>query len=148
MPFDLSKLDTSHLTHLTLVGDHATHIEHIEHYHAPSATRQKPMPSAQSAHADAAGATRLPASLSTPRAMELWQEAQRQGWVDENYQLLISHTRGAILGSIISDELQLTPRWTALEQVWGIDSLTTCLVKSQSCSYYAAVQKEMENALL
>ena len=40
MPFDLSKLDTRNLTHLTLVGDNATNIEHIEHYHAPGASPQ------------------------------------------------------------------------------------------------------------
>lgn len=32
-PMDLSKLDTSHMTHLTIVGDNATNIEHVEHYH-------------------------------------------------------------------------------------------------------------------
>jgi len=29
---DLSKLDTSKVTHLTIVGDNATHIEHVENY--------------------------------------------------------------------------------------------------------------------
>lgn len=37
---DLSKLDTSHMTHLTIVGDNATNIEHVEHYHEAEGKQQ------------------------------------------------------------------------------------------------------------
>ena len=61
----------------------------------------------------------LPPSLSTDEAMELWKKAQDAGYVDENYQPLISRTQAAILANTIARILGLKPKWKLFEILWN-----------------------------
>ena len=61
----------------------------------------------------------LPPSLSTDEAMELWKKAQDAGYVDENYQPLISRTQAAILANTIVRILGLRPKWKLFEILWN-----------------------------
>ena len=61
----------------------------------------------------------LPPSLSTDKAMVLWKKAQDAGYVDENYQPLISRTQAAILANTIVRILGLRPKWKLFEILWN-----------------------------
>ena len=61
----------------------------------------------------------LPPSLSTDKAMALWKKAQDAGYVDENYQPLISRTQAAILANTIARILGLKPKWKLFEILWN-----------------------------
>ena len=61
----------------------------------------------------------LPPSLSTDKAMVLWKKAQDAGYVDDNYQPLISRTQSAVLASTIANILSIKPKWKQFESLWN-----------------------------
>lgn len=88
----------------------------------------------------------IPRELNTPKADGLWRCTFEHGWTDECGYLLISMNKGAILASVMSDILDLSPRWSAFETFWGIKDMPTKLCQAQECNYYANFLKEVEKA--
>lgn len=60
----------------------------------------------------------LPPSLRTPEAMALWHKAQDAGYVDKNYQPLISRTQSAMLAFEITKRLRIRNKWKIFEELW------------------------------
>lgn len=58
-------------------------------------------------------------ALSTEEAMVLWEKAQAAGYVDANYQSLISRTQAAILADEIAERLEIKEKWKAFETLWN-----------------------------
>ena len=94
------------------------------------------------------GESILPASLATEEAMEMWAKLRKRDLIDEDYQPTMSQKRAAILASVMSDILQLSPRWAAFEQLWGIKDLANKLSQAQNCGYYADTMMMIERLLL
>lgn len=69
---------------------------------------------------------KLPEELDTPEAHELWERAKAAGYVDENLQPVASllQKQNAIVASVISDALDLKPRWNAFTKFWGATYLS------------------------
>lgn len=88
-----------------------------------------------------------PAELDSPKALELWRCATEHGWTDTDRRLRISQNKGAILASVMSDILKLSPRWSAFETIWGIKDMPTKLCQAQECNYYSTFLKEVEEAM-
>jgi hypothetical protein len=63
--------------------------------------------------------TRLPEVLATDEAMALWQKAQEAGYVDENYQPLISRTQAALLADMMAERLGIREKWKVFETLWN-----------------------------
>lgn len=63
--------------------------------------------------------TPLPPELSTPKAMALWQKAQQAGYVDANYQPLISRTQAALLADEMAKRLGIKDKWKVFEELWN-----------------------------
>ena len=63
--------------------------------------------------------TPLPPELSTPKAMALWQKAQAKGYVDANYQPLISRTQAALLADAMAERLGIRKKWKVFETLWN-----------------------------
>ena len=63
--------------------------------------------------------TPLPPELSTPKAMALWQKAQAKGYVDANYQPLISRTQAALLADEMAKRLAIKDKWKVFEELWN-----------------------------
>ena len=63
--------------------------------------------------------TPLPPELSTPKAMALWQKAQAKGYVDANYQPLISRTQAALLADAMTERLGIRKKWKVFETLWN-----------------------------
>ena len=63
--------------------------------------------------------TPLPPELSTPKAMALWQKAQAKGYVDGNFQPLISRTQAALLADAMAERLGIRKKWKVFETLWN-----------------------------
>jgi len=61
----------------------------------------------------------LPKPLATEKAMALWKKAQEAGYVDENYQPLISRTQSALLANAMAARLGIREKWKVFETFWG-----------------------------
>jgi len=62
--------------------------------------------------------TSLPPKLSTEAAMALWRKAQAAGYVDANYQPLISRTQAALLADYMAEQLDIKDKWKVFEELW------------------------------
>lgn len=60
----------------------------------------------------------LPEVLATDEAMALWKKAQAAGWVDANYQPLISRTQAALLADAMAERLGIREKWKVFEGLW------------------------------
>ena len=60
----------------------------------------------------------LPEVLATDEAMALWKKAQAAGWVDANYQPLISRTQAALLADAMAKRLGIREKWKVFEGLW------------------------------
>jgi hypothetical protein len=62
--------------------------------------------------------SQLPAPLATDEAMTLWKKAQEAGYVDDNYQPLISRTKAAMMANAMAVRLGLRTKWKLFETLW------------------------------
>ena len=62
--------------------------------------------------------TSLPPKLSTEAAMALWRKAQAAGYVEKNYQPLISRTQAALLADAMAERLGIKEKWKVFEALW------------------------------
>ena len=85
--------------------------------------------------------------LSSDKAMTIWKIAQKHHLVDKQNKPLISQQRAAILALVIAQKLDLNPKWTYLEKLWGFNDLATLHSKAQERKYYPSVYKEYSNLL-
>jgi hypothetical protein len=51
--------------------------------------------------------------------MALWKKAQEAGYVDENYQPLISRTQSALLADAMAERLGIREKWKVFETLWN-----------------------------
>ena len=61
----------------------------------------------------------LPDALSTEDGMALWKKAQEAGYVDSNYQPLISRTQSALLADAMAERLGIREKWKVFEVLWN-----------------------------
>ena len=61
----------------------------------------------------------LPAALCTEQAMALWRKAQAAGWIDDNYQPLLSRTQAALLADAMAERLGIKEKWKVFEGLWN-----------------------------
>ena len=61
----------------------------------------------------------LPEVLATDEALTLWKKAQAAGWVDANYQPLISRTQAALLADAMAERLGIREKWKTFETLWN-----------------------------
>lgn len=61
----------------------------------------------------------LPPQLSTEQAMALWKKAQDVGWIDANYQPLISRTQSALLADAMAERFGIKEKWKVFEALWN-----------------------------
>ena len=80
----------------------------------------------------------LPASLCTEQAMALWKKAQDAGYVDANYQPLISRTQAALLADAIAERLGIKEKWKVFEGLWNR--------KNMYHDYYRAMEQQQSLA--
>ena len=119
-------LERLHQADLTNFGSHlqivyvasgAQHVEtqiNIEKEPHP----QTPLRRARGADSPEASKS-LPDELATDKAMVLWRKAQQAGYVDENYQPLLSRTQAALLADAMAERLGIKEKWKVFEALWN-----------------------------
>ena len=60
----------------------------------------------------------LPEALSTEAAMALWEKVREAGYVDENYQPLLSRSQSALLADEMAERLGIKEKWKVFETLW------------------------------
>ena len=92
--------------------------QHVETIHTQNvgAYGQRPTPSPSQKGGEQ---SLLPEVLATDEAMTLWKKAQTAGWVDANYQPLISRTQSALLADAIAEKLGIRQKWKTFETLWN-----------------------------
>ena len=63
-------------------------------------------------------ASELPAVLATEKGMRLLDAARKAGWLDEQYNPLISRTMSAVLADYLSALLGIQNKWKVFEAFW------------------------------
>ena len=89
----------------------------------------------------------LPPSLRTPEAMALWHKAQDAGYVDKNYQPLISRTQSAMLAFEITKRLRIRNKWKIFEELWHRQNIRSDYNKALNQQQYYDFVDELKKNL-
>jgi hypothetical protein len=86
----------------------------------------------------------LPEVLATDEAMTLWKKAQMAGWVDANYQPLISRTQSALLADAMAERLSIREKWKTFETLWNRKNMYRDYYKALSLQQSLAFQDKIK----
>ena len=90
------------------------------------------------------GTSNLPEVLATDEAMSLWRKAQQAGWVDANYQPLISRTQAALLADAMAERLGIKEKWKVFEGFWNRKNMYRDYYKALNLQQSLAFQDEIK----
>ena len=114
-------------------------------YHQPQAS---PQPSPKGKGVDSAEALKkLPDVLATDKAMALWEKAQAAGWIDGNYQPLISRTQAALLADAMAERLGIKEKWKVFEAFWHRTKMYKDYYKAIDQKQYWSFQNKLKQIL-
>ena len=60
----------------------------------------------------------LPETLATTKALELWQKAMDEEWVDDKFQPKVSRTKAALMADRMATILNIKQKWKTFEVFW------------------------------
>ena len=86
----------------------------------------------------------LPDVLSTEMAMALWRKVQAAGWIDGNYQPLISRTQAALLADAVAERLGIREKWKVFEALWNRKNMYRDYYKALNLQQSLAFQDEIK----
>ena len=89
----------------------------------------------------------LPEVLCTEAAMALWKKAQAAGWVDANYQPLISRTQSALLADAMAERLGIREKWKTIETLWNRKNMYRDYYQAQDQRKTLFFQDEIKKVL-
>ena len=92
-------------------------------------------------------AGKLPEVLATDEAMTLWKKAQAAGWIDANYQPLISRTQSALLADAIAEKLGIRQKWKTFETLWNRKNMYRDYYQAQDQRKTLFFQDEIKKVL-
>ena len=113
LPEQLHQAGISKIENLVFVAPGAQYVNHIDTQIFGERQQQDTPPAAPVKD------TPLSPELSTPKAMALWQKAQAKGYVDGNFQPLISRTQAALLADAMAERLGIRKKWKVFETLWN-----------------------------
>jgi hypothetical protein len=86
----------------------------------------------------------LPDFLATDEAMALWRKAQAAGWIDDNYQPLLSRTQAALLAHYMAKKLEIKDKWKTFEVLWNRRNMYRDYYKALNLQQSLAFQDEIK----
>ena len=86
----------------------------------------------------------LPNELATDKAIGLWKKAQEAGYVDENYQPLISRTQAALLADAMAERLGIKEKWKVFEGLWNRNNMYNDYYRSMNQQQSLTFQDELK----
>ena len=90
------------------------------------------------------GTSSLPDVLATDKAMALWKKAQAAGWVDANYQPLISRTQAALLADAMAERLGIKEKWKTFEALWHRNNMYNDYYRAMNQQQSLTFQDELK----
>ena len=60
----------------------------------------------------------LPEALASEEAMALWEKMQAAGYIDEDFQPLLSRSQSALLADAMAERLGIKEKWMVFETLW------------------------------
>ena len=95
------------------------HVDHVDtqNFYGDACIKKKTLPDPPCVGREKC-AGELPEVLRVGKAMVLWRKAQDAGYVDDNYQPLISRTQAALLADAMAERLGIKEKWKVFEGLW------------------------------
>ena len=120
--------------------------QHVDTIHTQNvgAYGQRPTPSPSQKGGEQ---SLLPEVLATDEAMTLWRKAQAAGWVDANYQPLISRTQSALLADAMAEKLGIRQKWKTFETLWNRKNMYRDYYQAQDQRKTLFFQDEIKKVL-
>ena len=105
---------------LNIYGKGSLHVDHVDtqNFYGDACPQTKTLPSPPCVGREKESSI-LPKVLAADEAMALWRKAQDAGYVDDNYQPLISRTQAALLADAIAVRLAIKEKWKVFESLWN-----------------------------
>ena len=105
---------------LNIYGKGSLHVDHVDtqNFYGDACPQANTLPSPPCVGREKESSI-LPKVLATDEAMALWRKAQDAGYVDDNYQPLISRTQAALLADAIAVRLGIKEKWKVFESLWN-----------------------------
>ena len=133
---------------LNIYGKGSLHVDHVDtqNFYGDACTKKKTLPDHPCVGREKGDidTSTLPASLCTEQAMVLWQKAQDAGYVDDNYQPLISRTQAALLADAIAERLGIKEKWKVFEGLWNRKNMYRDYYKALNLQQSLAFQDEIK----
>ena len=125
---------------LNIYKEGSQHIDHVDNqYFGYTPTPPKEMKN------EAEENSTLPEELRTEEAMKLWKIAQDAGYVDENFQPLVSRTQAALLANTIAKTLKIQKKWKVFETLWHRKNMYRDYYKALCLQQSLDFQDKMKN---
>ena len=86
-----------------------------------------------------------PDVLATPEAMRLWRKAQKAGYVDEQFQPLISKPLSAVQAAEMARRLDIRDRWKPFELLWNRKNMCKDFYDVQHQKRFSEFQKKLKD---
>ena len=116
------------------------HVDHVDNqnFYGDACPKAKTLPDPPCVGREN-GPGNLPDILATDEAMVLWRKVQATGWIDDNYQPLISRTQAALLADAMAERLGIKEKWKVFEGLWNRKNMrgdyTRAMNQQQSLSF-------------
>ena len=107
-------------TVINIYGKGSLHVDHVDNqnFYGDACPKAKTLPDPPCVGREKCTGE-LPEVLRVDKAMVLWQKAQDAGYVDDNYQPLISRTQAALLADAMAERLGIKEKWKVFEGLWN-----------------------------
>ena len=107
-------------TVINIYGKGSLHVDHVDNqnFYGDACPKAKTLPDPPCVGREN-GPGNLPDILATDEAMVLWRKVQATGWIDDNYQPLISRTQAALLADAMAERLGIKEKWKVFEGLWN-----------------------------
>ena len=89
----------------------------------------------------------LPDVLATEQAMALWKKVRQAGYVDDNYQPLLSRTQVALLADAMAQRLGIRHKWKTFETLWNRKYMYRDYYEAQDLRISLSFQDELRKLL-
>ena len=117
------------------------HVDHVDTQNFYGDACPKPLKEKEKGKEDT---PTLPAALCTEQAMALWRKAQAAGWIDDNYQPLISRTQAALLADAMAERLGIKEKWKVFEGLWNRKNMYRDYYKALNLQQSLTFQDEIK----
>jgi len=107
-------------TVINIYGKGSLHVDHVDtqNFYGDACPKPQTLPDPPCVGREK-GASILPEALAVEQAMALWRKAQAAGWIDDNYQPLLSRTQAALLADAMAERLGIKEKWKVFEGLWN-----------------------------